>query len=139
MDILEFLPMQDEMSAEALAKYVAVVLMCCAADGLSDLEQTAVKNWIQDHKGSPSVFDTALAMMENGNIDISESEAKVFGPYLIRDCIRLAKADGLSPEEYDTIVQTASQLGYDEDTVKTIQQVISLHEITAELWKSVTK
>jgi tellurite resistance protein len=71
---------------------------------------------------------------------ISTNKAAVFfGPYLVRDAIRMARIDGLGDKERAAISKLAVAVGVSAQNVKSIEALIDQYQAAEAGWISMLK
>lgn len=114
MSFIDSVPIEKDASFESnWTTYIACVVAACAADGLSASEKSAIVDWAAAQGVPPAVIDKATASargMDLGAVSSNKSAA-FFGPYLVRDAIRMCKIDGIGETEKAAITRLAQAVG----------------------------
>ena len=142
MSFITFVPIEKNESSRAHWNlYVACIVAACASDGLSDAEKSAVGQWLTVQDLPSSVLDEAVAAAANLNMAAvsANKSAAFFGPYIVRDAIRMCRIDGLGARERTAIASLAAALGVSGQSVTAIEALIEQHDAAEASWKSVLK
>ena len=133
----------DDMPREVVLRYATAILVVCAGDGISDVEADAVRAWLSDTGRGLCTFEEALAaanecMDKHGGdpfAGLPPEMLKLYGPYLVRDAVRLAMVDGLSDAEWDVTMTLASRVGVSQARATWIRNAVEA-DATAKTWWS---
>ena len=142
MSFMTFVPIENNESSKSnWLQYVACIVAACASDGLSQAEKTAIANWLSAQGQNPSMLDEAVAAASSLSMDtVSANKATAFfGPYLVRDAIRMSRIDGLGEKERAAISKRATAVGVSAQNVKSIEGMIEQYEAAEAGWKSLLK
>lgn len=139
MSFINFVPIEKDESARSHWNlYMACIVAACASDGLSDTEKSAIGHWLTLQGQPESVLDEAVAA--SGSLTMAavsaNKSAAFFGPYIVRDAIRMCRIDGLGTKERSAIAALAVALGLSEESVTAIESVIEQHDAAEARWKS---
>lgn len=142
MSFMTFVPIEkNESSHSNWNLYVACIVTACASDGLSDAEKAAISNWLALQGQSASVLDEAVATA--GGLSLAavsaNKAAAFFGPYLVRDAIRMCRIDGLGDKERASIASLANSIGVSAQNVKAIEALVEQYDAAEAGWKSLLK
>jgi tellurite resistance protein len=125
----------NDLTEEQCVLYLSVIISVCRADGLSEAETKAIKDWMETVGIKQGCFDTALSNTKPASELIpDEKTRKWLAPYVIRDAIRLASVDGFSEEELETITTSAKELGCAASDVENIRDFIALSSQAQDKW-----
>lgn len=139
MSFMTFVPIENNESSKSdWLQYVACIVASCASDGLSQAEKTAISNWLSTQGQNPSVLDEALAVATSLSMEtVSANKSAVFfGPYLVRDAIRMSRIDGLGDKERAAISKLATAVGVSAQNLNSIEALIEQYEAAEAGWKS---
>lgn len=142
MTFLDAIPFDSEtVTRKNWVDYVSCILNTCATDGLSDSERSAVSAWLENHDAPDDVLEDAIKVVRDFKLQssVNKQAAKMIGPYLIRDAIRMSMVDGLSTQELASIKELANALGFDDKTVEHIKSIIERHDSALAEWVELTK
>ena len=142
MSFMTFVPIEKNESARTdWHLYVACIVAACASDGLSDAEKLAVGQWLALQDQPASVLDEALATSRSLTMAaVSANKSAVFfGPYIVRDAIRMCRIDGLGAKERAAIASLAGALGVSAPSVAAIEALIEQHDAAEASWTSLLK
>jgi hypothetical protein len=142
MSFITFVPIEKNESARTdWNLYVACIVAACASDGLSDAEKLAVGHWLALQGQSASVLDEALVTSRSLTMAAvsANKSAAFFGPYIVRDAIRMCRIDGLGAKERAAIASLAEALGVTAQSVTAIETLIEQHDAAEASWKSLLK
>lgn len=142
MSFITFVPIEKNESARAHWNlYVACIVAACASDGLSDAEKSAVGHWLALQGQPASVLDEAQATSRSLTMAAvsANKSAAFFGPYIVRDAIRMCRIDGLGAKERAAIASLAEALGVTAQSVTAIETLIEQHDAAEASWKSLLK
>ena len=138
MSFIDTVPIEKDAAFESnWTTYIACVVAACAADGLSAAEKSAITDWASAQGVSAAVIDQAIAAARGMDVAaISHNKsAAFFGPYLVRDAIRMCQIDGLGESEKTAISRLAQAVGVSAAQQAAIQTVIDQHAGAAAGWK----
>ena len=142
MSFITFVPIEiNESSKSNWLQYVSCVVAACASDGLTQAEKTAISNWLSIQGQGASLLDEAVAAASGltmAAVSVNKSSA-FFGPYLVRDAIRMARIDGLGDKERAAISKLAAAVGVSDHDVKSIEALIEQYEAAEAGWESILK
>lgn len=139
MSFMTFVPIEKNESARTdWNLYVACILAACASDGLSDAERSALGHWLALQGQPASMLDVALDASRSLTMEAvsANKSAAFFGPYIVRDAIRMCRIDGLGAKERAAIASLAAALGVSAHKVTAIETVIEQHDAAEASWKS---
>jgi len=142
MSFINFVPLEKNESAGAdLKLYVACIVAACASDGLSEAEKSAIGHWLMMQGQPKSALEEAVKLSSSLTMAAvsANKSAAFFGPYIVRDAIRMCRIDGLGTKEREAIAALAAALGVNEESVKGIERVIEQHDAAEASWKSLIK
>lgn len=142
MSFMTFVPIEkNESSKSNWNLYVACIVKACASDGLSDAEKSGISNWLALQGQSASVLEEAVAAAGSLSLEAvsTNKAATFFGPYLVRDAIRMCRIDGLGDKERASISSLATAVGVSAHHVKAIEACIEQHEAAETAWKALLK
>lgn len=138
MSFIDNVPIEKDASFESnWTTYIACVVAACAADGLSASEKTAIADWAAAQGVPAAVIDKALAAARGMDLSAvsANKSAAFFGPYLVRDAIRMCKIDGLGDAEKAAIGRLAQAVGVSSAQQAAIQAVVDQHDAALAGWK----
>lgn len=139
MSFMTFVPIENNESSQSnWLQYVSCIVAACASDGLSQAEKTAISNWLSIQGQSASLLDEAVAAASGLTMEAvaANKAAAFFGPYLVRDAIRMAHIDGLGDKERASISKLATAVGVSAQNVKSIEALIEQYQAAEAGWKS---
>ncbi|MEY2618586.1 MAG: hypothetical protein RL522_1588 [Pseudomonadota bacterium] len=139
MSFIDTVPIEKDAAFESnWTTYIACVVAACASDGLSASEKSAISAWAAAQGVTAAVIDKAVAAargMDLGAVSGNKS-ATFFGPYLVRDAIRMCKIDGLGDAERAAITRLAQAVGVNASQQSAIQAVVDQHDAALAGWKT---
>ncbi len=138
MSFIDTVPIEKDASFESnWTTYIACVVAACAADGLSAAEKSAIADWAGAQSVPAGVIDQAVAAARGMDLAAvsGNKSAAFFGPYLVRDAIRMCKIDGIGDAEKAAIARLAQAVGVSPAQQSAIQAVIDQHDAAAAGWK----
>lgn len=138
MSFIDTVPIEKDASFESnWTTYIACVVAACAADGLSASEKSAISEWAAAQGVTAGVIDKATAAARGLDMATvsSNKSAAFFGPYLVRDAIRMCKIDGLGEPEKAAVTRLAQAVGVSPSQQAAIQAVVDQHDASLSGWK----
>ncbi|MEY4652505.1 MAG: hypothetical protein RI884_1086 [Pseudomonadota bacterium] len=138
MSFIDTVPIDKDAAFESnWTTYIGCVVAACAADGLSASEKSAIADWAAAQGVPAGVIDKAVAAARGMDLAAvsSNKSAAFFGPYLVRDAIRMCKIDGLGDAEKAAITRLAQAVGVNAAQQSAIQAVVDQHDAALAGWK----
>ena len=140
MSFIDSVPIENDASFEASwTAYITGVISSCASDGLSASEKIAISEWASAQGVPSAVVDKAMADAARNDLPTfsSNKSAAFFGPYLVRDAIRMCKIDGLGDAEMAAIGKLAQAVSVSPSQMAAILDVVDQHDAALAGWKKI--
>lgn len=140
MSFIDIVPIEKDASFEAnWSAYITGVVAACASDGLSSHERAAIVDWASAQGVPSAVIDQAIAKAPNADMRLlgSNKSATFFGPYLVRDAIRMCKIDGLGEPERAAIARLAEAVNVSASQLAEIHGVVDHYDSALVGWKKI--
>jgi len=140
MSFIDIVPIEKDASFEAnWSAYITGVVAACASDGLSSQEKSAVVDWALAQGVPLAIIEQSIAKAPNADMRLlgRNKSATFFGPYLVRDAIRMCKIDGLGEPEKAAIAKLAEAVHLSASQLAEIYGVVDRYDSALLGWKRI--
>ena len=133
---------QDKIPQAVWTKFVAAAIKVAGADGFSAAEESALGEFLHAKSLPKTILEEARKLSEKSLKELlgGQEALKVIAPYLVRDVLRLAMADGsVSDKEKTVMSEFAAELGLTPGQIANISESVKLYYQGLALWQGVVR